>query len=172
MMDKIRWCLTTCPGAQSDEYLGPMKKVKDVMNKEIPLLHRDTHFSEVLKIFAGSVHNILPVVDEKGRLIGLVSLKDILPNLFLSRGEVELLEKLPFFADFFTDSVETMKGLKNLLIMADIMQERVFTITEEDSLTKAVVLMKERDVHQLIVIDKEDRPVGLVNYNDICRSLL
>ena len=141
------------------------------MNKEVPLLHRNTAFSVVLKIFAGSVHSILPVVDEKGRLMGLVSLKDVLPNLFLSREEVGLLEKLPFFADFFTDSVETMQGLKNLLIVADIMQEVVFTITEEDSLIKAIVLMKERDAHQLIVIDKENRPVGLVNYNDICRSL-
>ena len=143
------------------------------MNKEVPLLRRDTAFSEVLKIFAGSVYNTLPVVDEKSRLIGQVSLKDILPNLFLPKEEVELLEKLPFFADFFTESAETMRGLKNLLIVADIMQEKMFTtITEEDFLVKAVLLMKERDVHQLIVIDKEDRPAGLVSYNDICRSLL
>ncbi|MFH2068514.1 MAG: CBS domain-containing protein [Candidatus Omnitrophota bacterium] len=149
-----------------------MKKIKDVMNKEVPLLRRDTAFSEVLKIFAGSTYNTLPVIDEKGRLIGLVNLKHVLPNLFLPKEEVELLEKLPFFADFFTGSSETIENLKNLLIVSDIMQEKALAITEESSLVKAVILMKERDVHQLIVIDKEDRPAGLVSYNDICRSLL
>ena len=150
-----------------------MKKIKEVMNKEVPLLHRDTAFSKVLNIFAGSVYSTLPVVDEKDRLIGIVSLKDILPNLFLPKEEVSLLEKLPFFADFFAESEEIIQGLKNLLIVSDIMQEKNFiTINEEDSLVKTIILMKEKDVHQSIVINKENRPTGLVSYNDICRSLL
>ena len=142
------------------------------MNKEVPLLHRDTAFSEVLKIFAGSAYNALPVVDEKGRLTGLVNLKDILPNLFLPKEEVALLEKLPFLADFFTGSAETIQEMNSLLIVVDIMQEKTFAINEEDSMVKAIVLMKEMDVHQLIVINKENRPTGLISYNDICRSLL
>jgi len=150
-----------------------MKKIKEIMNKEVPLLHRNTSFSEILRIFADSVYSSLPVVDEKGRLIGLVSLKDVLPNLLLPKEELALLEKLPFFADFFAESDEVVQELKNLLIVSDIMQERNFTtINEEDSLVKAVILMKERDVRQLIVINKENRPVGLVSYNDICRSLI
>ena len=150
-----------------------MKKIKEIMNREVPLLHRNTSFSEILRIFADSVYSALPVVDKKGRLIGLVSLKDVLPNLLLPKEELALLEKLPFFADFFAESDEIVQELKNLLIVSDIMQEKNFTtINEEDSLVKAVILMKERDVRQLIVINKENRPAGLVSYNDICRSLI
>ncbi len=143
------------------------------MNKEVPLLHRDTAFSEVLKIFADSVYSALPVVNEQGHLIGTVNLKNVLPNLLLPKEELALLEKLPFFADFFVESDEIIQELKNLLIVSDIMQEKNFAaITEEDSLVKAVILMKKRDVRQLIVINKENRPTGLISYNDICRSLL
>ena len=150
-----------------------MKKIKEVMNKEGPLLFRNTALSEILKIFAGSAYSSLPVVDEKGRLIGLVNLKDVLPNLFLPKEEVALIEKLPFFADFFAESDEMVQELKNLLIVSDIMQEKNFTtITEEHSLVKTVILMKEKNLHQIIVTDDENRPTGLVSYNDICRSLL
>ena len=150
-----------------------MKKIREIMNREIPRLYRDTVFSEVLKIFADSIYSALPVVNEQGRLIGTVNLKDVLPNLLLPKEELALLEKLPFFADFFAESDEIIQELKNLLIVSDIMQEKNFaTITEEDSLVKAVILMKERDVRQLIVTNKENRPAGLVSYNDICRSLI
>lgn len=150
-----------------------MKKIREIMNKEVPLLHRDTAFSEVLKIFADSVYSALPVVNEQGHLIGTVNLKNVLPNLLLPKEELALLEKLPFFADFFVESDEIIQELKNLLIVSDIMQEKNFAaITEEDSLVKAVILMKKRDVRQLIVINKENRPTGLISYNDICRSLL
>lgn len=150
-----------------------MKKIKEIMNREVPWLHRDTAFSEVLKIFADSIYSALPVVNEEGRLIGTVNLKDVLPNLLLPKEELALLEKLPFFADFFAESDEIIQELKNLLIVSDIMQEKNFAvITEEDSPVKAVILMKEKDVRQLIVINKENRPAGLISYNDICRSLL
>ena len=150
-----------------------MKKIREIMNREIPRLHRDTVFSEVLKIFADSIYSALPVVNEQDCLIGTVNLKDVLPNLLLPKEELALLEKLPFFADFFAESDEIIQELKNLLIVSDIMQEKNFAvINEEDSLVKAVILMKEKDVRQLIVINKENRPAGLVSYNDICRSLL
>jgi len=150
-----------------------MKKIREIMNREIPLLRRNTTFPEVLKIFAGSAYSALPVINGEGRLIGTVNLKDVLPNLLLPKEELALLEKLPFFADFFAESDEMIQELKNLLIVSDIMQEDNFTtITEEDSLVKAVILMKEKNLHQIVVTDNENRPTGLVNYNDICRSLL
>ena len=80
-----------------------MKKVKNYMKTDLPILKENTPLSEIIEVFSNSYHNICPVVDNEGKLIGLVSLEEIIENLLLSREEVSFLEKLSFLADFFTE---------------------------------------------------------------------
>ena len=149
-----------------------MKRVKDYMNRDLPILKKNTPITEILNIFSSSEHNILPVVDEEGKLVGLVGLEDILENLILSKKETILLEKLHFLADVFSEVFEELECISPLILAEDIMNTDVITVREEDSVIKAVILMKKKNVHRLIVVDERKKPIGYIGRNEICKALI
>jgi len=149
-----------------------MKTVKDFMIKEMPVLCEQESMIKTIEIFAGSHHNILPVVNSAGKLTGLISLEELLNDLLFSREEVSLLEKVSFFADFLTDVVENVGYISPLVVVKDIMQTDVFLVRETDSMLKAAVIMKKKNIHKLVVINSENVPVGYVSRNEICKAFL
>ncbi|MFN4227300.1 MAG: HPP family protein [Candidatus Ratteibacteria bacterium] len=148
-----------------------MKKVKDYMDKKISIVNKKTNLSEILKIFSDSHYNIIPVVDENGILCGIVSIEDILENLILSKKEVELLEKFPFFVDAFSEIIGTVECVSSLLIAEDVMNKEVIKIDENSSVLKALILMRKHNIGCLIVIDEKGSPTGFIRRNNILKAL-
>ena len=149
-----------------------MKKVRDFMVGNLPVVTEKTSIKEIIEIFASSHHNILPVVNSAGKIIGLVSLEELLDDLLFSREEVSVLEKVSFLADFLTDAVEKVEYISPLVLAKDVMQTNVYTVKEEESMLKAAILMKKKNVHRLIVVNNENIPVGYVSRNEVCKAFL
>ncbi len=149
-----------------------MKKVRDFMVGNLPVVTEKTSIKEIIEIFASSHHNILPVVNSAGKIIGLVSLEELLDDLLFSREEVSVLEKVSFLADFLTDAVEKVEYISPLVLAKDVMQTNVFAVKEDESMLKAAILMKKKNVHRLIVVNNENIPVGYVSRNEVCKAFL
>ncbi|GEM_PF-1141725 len=149
-----------------------MKKVKDFVIKEIPILNEHESIGKILEIFAGSHHNILPVVNSAGKITGIISLEELLDDLLFSREEISLLEKVSFLADFLTDAVESIDYISPLVVAKDIMHTTIFSIKENESILKAAVFMKKKNIHRLIVMNDDNIPVGYISRNEVCRALL
>ncbi len=148
-----------------------MKKVKDYMEKDIAIVNKKTILSEILKIFSNSYYNIIPVVDENEIICGIVSIEDILENLILSKKEVELLEKFPFFVDAFSEMIGTVECVSSLLIAEDVMNKEVIKIDENSSVLKALVLMRKYNINCLVVVDEKGHPTGFIRRNNILKAL-
>jgi len=148
-----------------------MKKVKDYMQKEIPVVNKFTTMKEILDIFSKTYFNIIPVVDENEILCGIVCIEEILENLVLPKREVELLEKFSFFADAFSEILMTFECITPLLIAEDIMNKEVIKIDENSSIMKALILMRKYKVNRLVVVDEKNKPVGFITRNDIIRAI-
>ncbi len=58
-----------------------MTKVKDVMTKKPITIREDAHFLELTKAFRESKVRRLLVVDREGKLVGLISIDDILETI-------------------------------------------------------------------------------------------
>ncbi len=149
-----------------------MKTVRDFMIKEMPILSEQESIKKIIEIFASSHHNILPVVNSAGKLTGLISLEELLNDLLFSREEVSLLERVSFLADFLTDVVENVCCISPLVVVKDIMQTTVFSIKENESMLKAAVLLKKKNIHRLIVVNSKNVPVGYVSRNEVCKAFL
>ncbi|MCX8082276.1 MAG: CBS domain-containing protein [bacterium] len=149
-----------------------MKKVKDFIRRDLPVIKEQSSIKEIIDIFAGSHHNILPVVDSAGKIIGLVSLEELLNELLFSREDVSVIEKVSFLADFLTDVVEKVEYISPLVLAKDIMLTGVITVKEEDSMLKAAILMKRKNVHRLIVVNNENIPLGYISRNEVCSAFL
>lgn len=93
----------------------------------------------------------LPVVDEKGELIGIISDNDIIN---VSPSPATSL------------SIWEMNYLINSIMVADIMTKDVFTVNENDTIEKAARIMADNKVGGLPVV-RDNAPVGLITETDL-----
>ncbi len=149
-----------------------MKKVKDYVKIDLPILRENTPMYEIINIFSNSFHNICPVVDKENKFIGIVSLEEIIDGLLFSNEEASFLEKLPFLANFFEETIENASYVSPLVVAKDIMHRDVIFVREDDSMIKAAISIKKNNIHRLIVVDSKHKPIGYISRNEICKAFL
>jgi acetoin utilization protein AcuB len=129
--------------------------VKERMTSPAMTVTADTSFQDALKLMRDQKFRRIPVVDQEGRLIGIVSERDLLhaspsPATSLSVWEVNyLLWKLK---------------------VADIMTHHVITIAQDAPIEDAANLMLTRKIGGLPVVDSACRVVGVITETDIFKA--
>lgn len=129
--------------------------VRDRMSSPAITVAADTPFQDALKLMRERRFRRLPVVDEHGLLIGIVSERDLLhaapsPATSLSVWEVNyLLWKLK---------------------VADVMTEKVTTVSPGSTLEEAAQIMVSLKIGGLPVVDDKHHVVGVVTETDIFRA--
>jgi CIC family chloride channel protein len=114
-----------------------------------PVLRQDEPLSAVIDRLAGSGFPALPVVDEAGRLQGVV----VLDEVHLAAQSREAGE---------------------WLLAADLMRPGVQPLTADDRLDRAMELFVEQDLLALPVVDDHDgrQVIGLVRRSDLAQAYL
>jgi len=103
----------------------------------------------------------LPVLDENGRLTGIVTEGDFISAMDISGGAV---------AGALETVVRKHRARKHMgTIVDDIMTRDPITIKEDDSLQKAVEMMDRSRVKRLIVTDDDNRVHGVVSRGDVIK---
>jgi acetoin utilization protein AcuB len=130
--------------------------VRDMMTKRPVVTRPEASVPNALKIMQGSQVRMLPVLDDKDRLVGIVSLTDLFralpsPASSLSRWEVEYL----------LDQVK----------VADVMTRKVVSVTEDTAVEEAGRIMSERKVSGLPVMDG-DTLVGMITESHLFSILV
>lgn len=141
-------------------------KARDIMTRDIVCLYQDTDLHECEKLLLDRGISGAPVVDEEGRLLGVLSKTDIVSHHFAS-GEEE-------GGDERSLRVEKTAGSHvfeyNSPLARDLMSPVPCTAAESCSLGALAALMVRREVHR-VVITKEGRVVGIVSTMDILRAI-
>ena len=63
-------------------------------------------------------------------------------------------------------------GIRPKMLVKDIMTSPVVTISESDTIYKAAQLMDKQDVGCIIVVDKQQRPLGILTERDMTTRVL
>jgi CBS domain-containing protein len=148
-----------------------MLKVKDVMTKEVVTVTRETTVAELAKIFAGRHISSLPVVDDAGKLIGIVTETDLveqdkslhIPTVISIFDWVICLES----DKKFEKELRKMTGQK----VADIYSADVITVSPEETVASVADIMSSRKVNALPVVEGEN-VVGIVARIDLIRAMI
>jgi CBS-domain-containing membrane protein len=137
----------------------PGLTVGEVMSREVCVVRRGTSRKEIARRLAQHGIRAMPVLDEEDRLLGMVSETDLhepaagpKPS---RRGWPGQQRRTP--AD------GTAK---------DLMSTPVITVAPETSVSRAARLMDARGVRRLVVVDPEDRLIGIVSRGDLARVFL
>ena len=104
----------------------------------------------------------LPVLDEKGKLIGMVSMGDILKAVYPSY--MSMMNLGDFTWDGMVESLAKQVADKKV---EAVMTRDVVTVREDNPLMECVDHMIRNKIQRLPVIDKNGKVVGMIYERDI-----
>jgi predicted transcriptional regulator len=147
-----------------------MLTAKELMTPNVITVRKDTTVRELARLF--TEHNIsgAPVVDDEGKVIGVVTESD----LIFQNKKVHLPTVVAILDAFiYLESPEkTEKELKKIAgsTVGDIYAPSVITVQQDTPLDEVATLMAEKKIHTLPVMDGNTL-VGVIGKSDIIRMI-
>ncbi len=147
------------------------KTVADVMSRDLILTRPETPLNEVIQILAEKRISGLPVVDESGKLVGVISETDLMwkETGATPPAYIMLLDSVIYLQNPTKYERDLHKVLGQTV--GEVMSANPITVTPEKSLQYAARLMHERNIHRLPVLDGNEQAVGILTRGDIIRAM-
>ena len=146
-------------------------KAKEIMSKDVISVHKDTTIKEIAKELIDNKISGVPVIDEGGNLVGMVSEGDLLHK-----------ETSPRLADvvnilgaiiYYNGVQRYNEDFKKLIAeqAESIMTRKVITVSEETEVDAIAKLMLEHGIKRVPVMNGR-KMVGIISRADIIKLLL
>ncbi|MDE5086916.1 MAG: CBS domain-containing protein [Trichodesmium sp. St15_bin1_1] len=147
------------------------KIVSDIMSYNPITVKPEMPLKEAIKILAEKRISGLPVVNENGNLVGIVSETDL---MWQESGAtpppyIMLLDSIIFLENPARYEKEIHKALGETV--QDVMTKNPLTTTPDQPLPATAKLMHERNIHRLPVLDENGLVIGILTRGDIIRAM-
>lgn len=140
------------------------QKVRDVMTRDVVTARVGTSYRKLVDLMAEHHVSALPVLDEAGTVVGVVSEADLLQKIeHRDRGEPG--RRFPWRR-------RTGEVKADGTVAADLMSAPALTISPDASIVTAAKLMDVERVKRLPVITDSGRMQGIVSRRDLLRVFL
>jgi len=120
--------------------------ISDILRKKLESVDDTTSVQEVAKKMKDRDVSSLVVVDPNGKPVGIVTERDIVTKVCIN--------------DLPTSTV----------VSKEIMSKPLITIKGRSSTSTAAEMMIKNDVRHLLVIDDENKPIGIITPLDLTRN--
>lgn len=130
------------------------KRVVDIMTKPAIIIADDRPLTEAVDIMLAKRLKRLPVVDQGGRLTGMLSRLDIFKTV---------MREAPDWDTFRGQKIE----VKNLRIVGDILRRDTHTVSPETTMDKVIRIIDDKDIQRVAVVDVEGKLLGLISDGDL-----
>ncbi|UCD74152.1 MAG: CBS domain-containing protein [Phycisphaerales bacterium] len=138
-------------------------QAKDVMTPNPVCVSRAATIRELAEVLDGNDISGAPVINGNGRLVGVVSQTDMIHRCVegpLGSRQDSIFAAL---AEGLTADVDP----EELGLVEDFMSEDPVTAHPDDPVADIAHAMAEEQVHRVVVVDGQDRPVGIVTALDM-----
>lgn len=132
----------------------PEAKVRDVMAREIVTLASTDSLSTAARRMAEHRLKRLPVVDGDGRLLGILSRADVLRAV----------------AESFPREADAHEEHPGAVSVSEIMRTDAPTVRDTAGMAEVVDVVASTRLNRAIVVDRDDRVVGIISDADVLRS--
>lgn len=144
-----------------------MLTTADVMTRDVVTVAPDTTVQEIARLLYDRHISGVPVVDAKGKVVGIVSEGDLIRHEG-AVGETPRSWWLRFFGDRAADAKDYVKTHGRTA--GDVMTSNPVTVGADESLAKVARLLERRRIKRLPVIEG-GKLVGIVTRANILRGL-
>ncbi len=124
-----------------------MPKAIDVVSKKVVKVKKDTRIKAICKLLIQNKISGVSIVDDKGRLIGYVSERDVING--------------------FQKDVDFLKQKAG-----DIMTKKVVSVTPDISLYDVAKIFTNKPFRNIPVVDKDKKVIGVIARKDVTDKLL
>ena len=147
------------------------KTVADVMSRDPIVVGPQTPLNEAIQILAERHISGLPVVDDAGQLVGIISETDLMwqetgvtppPYIMFLDSVIYLKNPAQYERDIHKALGQTV---------GEVMTSDPIAVSPDKPLKEAAQLMHEQEVRRLPVLDAEGHVVGILTRGDIIRAM-
>lgn len=141
---------------------------KDVMSRSLLTVGPDTEVPEIARMLLEWRVSAAPVLDDAGRLVGIVSEGDL-----MRRPESGTLRRRSWWLTLLTSPTEQARGYTRShgRRARDVMSREVVTVTPDTPLNEIANLLERRRIKRVPVLD-EGRLVGIVSRANLLQGLV
>ena len=139
-------------------------KVADVMNRDVVVVSPRMPLKEVARVLVNRHFSGVPVVDDDGKVLGVVSEGDILVKERAPGGASSIFGRAL--------ELETWADKHEARDAGGAMTAPAVTIGPARSVSEAAGLMLDRAVNRLPVVDADGKLVGIVTRADLVRAFV
>ena len=169
-MGEISGYLDITPGDFKEVYLLAFRHARErllrrvtareIMTRDVVRVQVDTPLQEAAELLAQRGISGAPVVNDEGRVVGVISEKDFLRGL------------APGVSSFMGVVADCLReGCQALALrerkVADLMTSPAITVMEETPVLEIARIFNEKDINRAPVLDSQGRLAGLVSRGDL-----
>jgi CBS domain-containing protein len=147
------------------------KIVADWMNRDLVTVNPSTPLAEAVKLLVDRHISGLPVIDDDGKLVGVISEADL---MWREQG----LEQPPYMiflggVIYFKNPLTYDRDLHKALgqTVGEVMTPHAISISPDTSLPEAARILHDKKIHRLPVVDENNHPIGIITESDIVRAI-
>ncbi len=130
------------------------RKAEEVMSHPALSIKEDEPAVEAVNLMLGKKLKRLPVVDKKGKLVGIVSRLDIFRII---------MRKSPDWSAFQAQQID----VENLQRVSDIMRRETITVSPSTPVEEVIDVINSGDIQRVAVVDSEGIFLGLISDRDL-----
>ena len=135
--------------------------LREMMTKDVVTVTPDTPLREVGKLLKEKRISGIPVVDEKGTPVGVITISDILKML----KEIYQWQQIEKKATGL--KISDLVGKENLnKKVSDVMTKRVFTLSADKDVGDLMNLIFTKNIHTIPIMEN-DKLVGVIGKRDL-----
>jgi CBS domain-containing protein len=144
----------------------PPRRISELMNPEVVCARPGMTVAQVRHLLATRGISGAPVVDDSGKILGVVSLSDLVRQ---TNHPTTVGESGRFFSDVYEyrDLAHLPRDASDAPVES-LMSKQVYTVPRDSSAAVGASIMRERKIHRLLVTDGE-LLVGVVTSLDLLR---
>ncbi len=144
----------------------PDVKVAEVMRRDVATVHPESPITQVVELLLDKDYTAVPVVDNDGKVVGMVSDNDL-----LTRGDMRVTISLKR-----ATNLDYVRGLHESLenpnrTVSVVMTTDVVTVSPDMILGRAARLMVEKHLKRLPVVDAGGKLVGILGRLDVLNTI-
>jgi CBS domain-containing protein len=149
---------------------------KDIMNKDVKTVQDDMTVHDLAEFLSENIISGAPVLNRIGKVVGVVSLSDIVRSNACRAGIVKSKMKSDYYFRGWEERLneDEMKSfhveVDDGLIVHEIMTPLIYKVEEDASIGEMADTMIGGNIHRLIVT-REDRVVGIVTTLDMLKAI-
>lgn len=140
---------------------------KELMTTDVITVRSDASIKDVAQILLSHRISALPVTDDDGNLIGIVSEGDL-----LRRSETGTERKHSWWLDMLASPEERAREYikTHATLVRDVMTKKLITVKEDTPISDIATVLEEKRIKR-VPVTKDGRVVGIVSRADLLRGI-